>query len=1494
MFKRKFKLILLFLVFINQIYSQNQPQPQHNKKVIGYYAQWAIYNRGYGVHQIEGDKLTHLMYAFYNTIYDPDTQTTRLESLDPNADFAHNNFNITYPSGTKTETERGNFGQLKMLKEKYPHLKILISLGGWTRSQHFPALSASENGRLTLAQNMVDLMQKYPWIGGFDIDWEFPVIGGIVGESISGNPIPDQPFTKDDHKNLVFLLKKIREVFDANGMEDKELSIAAGNNVSKLLKGHVGPGNQADHGMTENIFDFCDFITFFGYDFGGNWFERTSYNAPLYGGENAKDPLNRNIDPEGKPVDGSPNNPNQVLDDLVTLYLSENGLKVPPEKLILGIPFYGKLFERVESTGIIPELPGLYEKAPNEITSLCKNRRSPQGSWDDVRYPCEQSGSIEFGDLFQGNATTKHQYLDNTGLKVSSTAAAAGWKRYWDDTAKVPYLYNANENKFISYDDPESVDIKVKYALSKQMGGVMIWELSQDARDSDLGLLDVIDNSLLEAEYNITLNFKDVSGTALNKVVVELKDANGNTLLSEMSDSNGQVVFSNRRAFLEYNITYTYSDYSFLPSNVVFEAFEFDSDKTFNIIGSNQVVSLSGTVEENSSLLPDATLVLKDAMGEKLEEMLSTDGNYVFNGIISGLDYTLTAEKDYYAFNSKLYSNLSVNQTNQTIEGTRNSHTISGTIVSGSDPIDGVTVTVFGNGENYENDTDSSGNYTIADVPAGYNYSITPNKTDIRFLPNSTAISNLNSDVMADFEQNEGYIYGFVKDGQTPVSGMKVQLILNWASSALIYETLETMSDSKGMYLFDNQQSGFKISDYADFPPGGKITALPTYNQKHVFKPSIYELSQIPANPTQFDFNTQILVPKITINGPSTAVVSIVQNGTIDLEAEVVIAPSDEDVTVQNVTFKIAGQTITPTKKGDVYTYTWTPALTDFNKSHSLVVNAVASNNEDAEATYDFTLECTGASCPNILPQLTLVTPAITTINQSSNNFENIPITVTVTDSDGTIASVKITINEATIEMTSEGDGLYSYDFTPTNYQEYPFAITAEDNESGSKTLNETLNIIDSQFVPLPSGNIVLGYAHSWQTPEAPFLTFKEIAENTNYNVVMYSFIITEKNKYTPKLSIYEEGYLTNGVFDKQLLIDDIAVLRRKGVPVIASIGGATGEVELNDEDEKDVFVQGIKNIVDEYGFDGVDIDFEGASMNFGAGALTDFSYTSISSFPRLKYVVDAFKELKDYYGPNFIMTCAPETAYVQTGYYVFLHDRGSFLAVLDNLRDELDLIMVQLYNSGNQLGLDEKFYDQGTPDFLVAMSDLLLTGFETAEPGINFPALPASKIMVAIPACNKAAELASYIKPTDVIKALDYLRFGTNFTGRKYTLRNGAHPGLRGVMTWSINWDAVANCASEYEFSDSYNAYFDATASIDENNLNNEISIYPIPVEGKLTITSKHKIQSVKIYNMLGKEMHFIKTPNASLDVSFLSSGLYIVQLKTDVGASYKKILKK
>ena len=142
----------------------------------------------------------------------------------------------------------------------------------------------------------------------------------------------------------------------------------------------------------------------------------------------------------------------------------------------------------------------------------------------------------------------------------------------------------------------------------------------------------------------------------------------------------------------------------------------------------------------------------------------------------------------------------------------------------------------------------------------------------------------------------------------------------------------------------------------------------------------------------------------------------------------------------------------------------------------------------------------------------------------------------------------------------------------------------------------------------------------------------------------------------------------------------------------------------------------------------------------------------------------------------------------------------------------------------------------------------------------------------------------------------MNYLRFGTDFTGRNYTLRNGKHPNLRGVMTWSINWDAAAGCASADEFSESYDDYFTSTLSVDDtSNDDSALQMYPNPVKDILTLKTNNgiSISSIKIFNMIGKEISQSQDKN-NVDLSHLKSGLYLVKIETDTKKTlYKKLIK-
>ncbi|WP_242206395.1 glycoside hydrolase family 18 protein [Aestuariivivens insulae] len=119
-------------------------------------------------------------------------------------------------------------------------------------------------------------------------------------------------------------------------------------------------------------------------------------------------------------------------------------LGVKPEQLIIGAAFYGR-------------------------------------GWKGV--PPENNG------LFQSNTGVWEGWANYRGIKANQENMN-GFVKYWDSTAQAPYLYNAKDSIFISYDDATSVRLKTKYAKEKQLGGIMFWQLTSD--DKKDGLLDAI------------------------------------------------------------------------------------------------------------------------------------------------------------------------------------------------------------------------------------------------------------------------------------------------------------------------------------------------------------------------------------------------------------------------------------------------------------------------------------------------------------------------------------------------------------------------------------------------------------------------------------------------------------------------------------------------------------------------------------------------------------------------------------------------------------------------------------------------------------------------------------------------------------------------------------------------------------------------------------------------------------------------------------------
>ncbi|WP_189189042.1 chitinase [Streptomyces albiflavescens] len=259
------------------------------------------------------------------------------------------------------------------------------------------------------------------------------------------------------------------------------------------------------------------------------------------------------------------------------------------------------------------------------------------------------------------------------------------------------------------------------------------------------------------------------------------------------------------------------------------------------------------------------------------------------------------------------------------------------------------------------------------------------------------------------------------------------------------------------------------------------------------------------------------------------------------------------------------------------------------------------------------------------------------------------------------------------------------------------------------------------------------------------------------------------------------------------------------GKKVLISIGGQNGQVQLTTTAARDAFVSSVSKIIDTYGLDGLDIDFEGHSLSLDA---SDTNFKSPTT-PVIVNLISALKTLKAKYGSKFVLSMAPETFFVQLGYQYYGTGKwggqdpraGAYLPVIHALRDDLTLLHVQDYNSGSITGLDNQYHSMGGADFHIAMTDMLLTGFPVAGDANNvFPPLRPDQIAIGMPASTNAGN--GYVSPTEVNKTLDCLTKKTN-CGSYAT--HGTWPALRGLMTWSINWDRYGS----WEFSKNFDGYF-------------------------------------------------------------------------------------
>ena len=250
----------------------------------------------------------------------------------------------------------------------------------------------------------------------------------------------------------------------------------------------------------------------------------------------------------------------------------------------------------------------------------------------------------------------------------------------------------------------------------------------------------------------------------------------------------------------------------------------------------------------------------------------------------------------------------------------------------------------------------------------------------------------------------------------------------------------------------------------------------------------------------------------------------------------------------------------------------------------------------------------------------------------------------------------------------------------------------------------------------------------------------------------------------------------------------DIAWLQSRGKKVLISLGGGGEYFTLADKASIPNFVNSVSEIIEEYGFDGIDLDFESPSLTLDPGD-TDFRHPKTASVVNL---IAALHELRARFGPKFMLTLVPEGTQAPGGYAGYGGQFGSYLPLLWGVRDMLSFVDVQDYNTPPFEGLDGEVYQLGSVDYDAAMTELLLHGF-AVDGGDFFPPVPADKVAVGF--------LTWTATPQQVSGAMQYLITGKAPAGATYKLqRPGGYPGMLGAMFWTIDGDRD----DHYDFSNS------------------------------------------------------------------------------------------
>ncbi|MUK29771.1 chitinase [Aliivibrio fischeri] len=460
-----------------------------------YFVEWGVYGRKFAVDQIPAQNLTHILYGFI-PICGPNPSLGEIEN--GNSLAALNRACAGTPdyevvihdpwaavqmpqpqSGHVHSTPyKGTYGQMMALKQRYPDLKIVPSIGGWTLSDPFYDF-VDKSKRDIFVASVKKFLKTWKFYDGVDIDWEFP--GGDGASATGGDPVNDGPA-------YVALMQELRAMLDELSAETGktyELTSAIGAGYDKI--------EDVDYAAASQYMDYIFAMT---YDFYGGWNNVVGHQTALNCGSHMSQGEcdGTGLDDKGEPRKG----PAYTTSNAIDLLLAQG---VDAKKLVVGAAMYARGW-----TGVTRES---MTDPTNPMTGVGNGKVA--GSWE--------AGVIDYKDVVT-------RYVDKAGVEVG-----------YDEVAQAAYAYDPSNGDLVTYDNKRSILAKGDYVRSLGLGGLFAWEIDADNGD----ILNAMQEGLAgDGTVTPPANKKPVANAGVDVSVIAPTSVQLDGSLS--SDSDGSIV----------------------------------------------------------------------------------------------------------------------------------------------------------------------------------------------------------------------------------------------------------------------------------------------------------------------------------------------------------------------------------------------------------------------------------------------------------------------------------------------------------------------------------------------------------------------------------------------------------------------------------------------------------------------------------------------------------------------------------------------------------------------------------------------------------------------------------------------------------------------------------------------------------------------------------------------------------------------------------------